>query len=84
MEHFIVVTDPIDGVNFAQAPPAERTDACYMGYGPAMEAIAEVHAQRTFDWATDDAGVWADGTQQDHQVWHIVDGVVTEYMMVSY
>ena len=79
MEHFIVITDGVE-VTFAQAPPVERADACYMGYSPAVESIPDVHASRTFDWATDDGWDWAYRTDVTHQVWHIVDGIVTEYM----
>lgn len=83
MEHFIVIADSIDGIIFAQSPPEESATAAYMGYSPAVASIPAEHASRTFDWATDDAWDWAFTTFADHQVWHIVDGVVTEYMNCS-
>jgi hypothetical protein len=77
--HHIIITDPTDGVNFAQAPVEESDTATYMGYGPGEAVIPAKHADRTFDWATDDAWQWADGTGEDHQVWHVVDGTVVGY-----
>lgn len=79
MEHFIVITDGAE-VTFAQAPPAETTTAAYMGYGPAIQPIPAEHSSRTFDWATDDGWEWAFRDGMKRQVWHIADGIVTEYM----
>jgi hypothetical protein len=74
------MTDPANGVMFAQSPPEETMIAAYMGYGPVIEPIPAEHASRTFDWATDDGWNWAYQTDVSQQVWHIVDGIVTEYM----
>jgi hypothetical protein len=79
MTHFIAITAPSGEITFAQSPPEETDAAAYMGYGPVAQAIPAEHASRTFDWATDDAWEWSFMTYTDHQVWHIVDGVVVEH-----
>lgn len=79
MSHFIAISGPVSEIVFAQAPPEETATAAYMGYGYPAEPIPAEHADRTFDWATDDAWEWSFMTFTDHQVWHIVDGVVIDY-----
>lgn len=80
MEHFIVISGPVSDIAFAQSAPEETDTSVHMRYGLDVESIPAADASRTFDWVTDDAWEWSFATYADHQVWHIVDGVVTEYM----
>jgi hypothetical protein len=81
--HHIVITSP-DGVHFAG--PVIETPPHSIGQD-LHEDIVDVpknDAHYAFNWATDDADeFWVEECGLSAQVWHIVDGQVTEYARVS-
>lgn len=78
MEHIIVVTS-LDGVHTAGPVREPDENTTCQDLHEDVVTVPSAVADYAFDWASDDAVDGYDEYGHHSQVWHVVDGIVTDY-----
>ena len=78
MEHHVIVTSP-DGVHFAGPVEQPKPDTMRQDLFESPVILPTEDAQSAFHWALGDAQDWETQSGVHAQVWHVIDGIVTEY-----